>query len=60
MIDMLMGRLLLSLGICQSWEGQSLPASVKPPNARASRIQENTLNVIGPVMNGCQIDKYRI
>lgn len=49
----------LSLGISEPWEGQFLPRSVRPPNARPSRIQKirNTVNRTGPVMNGRQTDQ---
>lgn len=54
-----LGKMWLPLGISKPWEGQFLPRSIRPPNARPSRIQKrrNTVNRTGPVMNGCQTDQ---
>lgn len=30
------------------------------PDHQEYRKEENTFNVIGPVMNGCRTDKYKI
>lgn len=43
----LTGKLLLSLGITQPWEGRFL----RPPDAKASRIQK--IHLVGPMMNRC-------
>ena len=56
--DVLVGNLLLSLGI--TYINCIFLFFVRPPNARASQIEkENIVNISGPVMNACQIDKHK-
>ena len=54
--DVLVGNLLLSLGI--TYINCIFLFFVRPPNARASQI-EKIVNISGPVMNACQIDKQK-
>ena len=56
--DVLVGNLLLSLGI--NYINCIFLFFVRPPNVRASQIEkENVVNISGPVMNACQIDKHK-
>ena len=56
--DVLVGNLLLSLGI--TYINCIFLFFVRPPKARASQIEkENIVNISGPVMNACQIDKHK-
>ena len=57
---MFLGKLLLPLGISQAWKGQSISGSARAPEYQRIQKEEDIVNIIGSMMNGCQVDKYII
>lgn len=55
-----LGKLLLPLGISQAWKGSLFLGLQGPQSIKEYKKEENIVNIIGSMMNGCQVDKYII